>query len=1449
MIKNYPPRIVRRQFLVCPNLIPGKLIPLIMFFLCFAPVFSQKGSAGTKDIIVRACTEAIGNGLYQVSFGYDNPNKKEITLAVDGSVIVYGKGRYKENGPRNFKPGAVNNAFVMQVNEKESVEWTVVNPSGKVYTVTASANSSRCPDGQQGVIFPVFGQGNGKNNTLIGSELTSLAEGNAGTNPSEIIYQINSSGKVLVEMVPRPNRFQDVVTLLTTTFGLQYNPDPLLSDFILDPSVVTPAIDVFFPINRLLELNMYPDLITFTRSLYKTITNSGIVRSQGDDAQYTNLVRQAYRTVSGGEIVPVEGQGIKIGVISDSYDTQPFTGKSRASVDVENGDLPGTGNPNNYPLPVDVVREYPYGAASDEGRAMLQILHDIVPGAELAFNTGILSPRQFEKAVLDLAAAGCDILVDDITFTSEPMFGGSNIGQAIKSFTQGPGNYYFSSAGNFANAGYSGAFINSAATPVTNFIPPGSPTRAHVFGTNSDGSQDVLQKIRVQPGVYMLVLQWEENLASQENTTGAVTDLDIYLVDDAGRLLVGNNRINIAGDPTEYIVFRASGVGEANVLITSANSPAPALPIRYVAFRANGLEFMEYGGAPTISGHAMTPEAITTGAVDFRAAANPVPQFFSSYGGTLANNAILEVDISAPDGGNTNVGSIGQDIAFDEDNFPNFFGTSAAAPHAAGAFAQLLSALPSWYPDGLPAELVPGGVAGSDPVLRLFRNTATPAGATERTGAGLLHAANAFKQVAAQTAQLTSLIIEDGKTPSAEPFEVTILGEFFPEDPKVIFDGEELEIISKSDNEIKALVGVFTNNPPLTVLTNSITPGGTDGGSSNALYFFEGDKIALNIIATDVSVEFGQAVEFRYEVEGLPEGVSFEDLGLPGLDFSTPAVFPYPDVNNYVITPSFSEALTQEQTDAYQVNFISGKLEVTRKDLTVKPEDATFTYGEPVDISLQYLYDPEGIEDNNDFLLAITAAHESDFFEENTLILINKLRAVVNEQEILDLLNNGSWMTSEKIVQNKLRAVVNGMNLIDLEVQNLEDFMDAVIDPETNKLRAVVNKLRAVVNGQDLLNNLIDLVIENKLRAVVNETGLGDEDDNNDYSSIFAVIDAEDASTETEERGIEKLYAMSLVSGLDVTTSPEDRHYIYPGAFLSPIAANLNLTYASGRLAILPAVLQASTSDLLIGQGDPIDTALINTSIEGYVYNETFADVFPDGISYYFEDAMGNPYVEGSTGAFFIKIRNPLNYTMEYASTGVLYVTPTGSELRKIRAYLDCIEENPGDPDGLYYVANFRYENPNDKTIYVLHGPENLLTSSGSFVGESPIAFLPGEGKFKVRFDGSALKWELTTLDSTNKSATSSNASSTSNKCPADISDSFVFYPNPVSTTLYIDQATTEVILLELFDIYGNLYFSGQLDGSTSSTHSVDVSAYPEGIYFARITTKGQISVYSILKE
>ena len=71
------------------------------------------------------------------------------------------------------------------------------------------------------------------------------------------------------------------------------------------------------------------------------------------------------------------------------------------------------------------------------------------------------------------------------------------------------------------------------------------------------------------------VIQVSLALASQENNTGAFTDLDIYLVDDRGQLIVGNNRVNDDGDPTEFLVFQARADAEANIMITSVNGPPP----------------------------------------------------------------------------------------------------------------------------------------------------------------------------------------------------------------------------------------------------------------------------------------------------------------------------------------------------------------------------------------------------------------------------------------------------------------------------------------------------------------------------------------------------------------------------------------------------------------------------------------------------------------------------------------------------------------------------------------------------------------------------------------------------------------------------------------------------------------------------------------------------------
>ena len=495
-----------------------------------------------------------------------------------------------------------------------------------------------------------------------------------------------------------------------------------------------------------------------------------------------------------------------------------------------------------------------------------------------------------------------------------------------------------------------------------------------------------------------------------------------------------------------------------------------------------------------------------------------------------------------------------------------------------------------------------------------------------RTGldVGLINLEAAFTAIAAKTAKVTKLIVEDGKTPSAEPFSVTIIGEFFPTDPKIIFDGKELEITSKSDTEIVAKVGTFAGNPSLQVLTNSLPGSVNNGGLSDPLFFLPDGKSALNIIADNVKIEYGQAINFTYKIEGLGTN-TYESTGLPEIEFTTAAVLPYPDVNTYAVTPYFDVSLlTDEQKAKYQINFVKGIFEVTKKDLTIKPKDLAITYGEPVEVILDYNYDASGIADNADFLSKIKGSHQADFYQENTLVLINKFRAVVNEYDILGLLENGSWMSSELTLQNKLRAVVNGMNVIDLDVKHFQDYIDAdnLQGSELNKFRAVVNaesKLRAVVNGQDLIAGLIELTdpaIPNKLRAVVNGTGLGGADDTNDYGSIFAVIDDADGSTEA---GVAKLYANHLISGLEATTSLEDRHYIFPGAFLSPRASNFNIKYESGRLAVSPKELRATTNKVIKYGEDPrVGITTQFDAVYGFAYDDKQETVFPEGIPYQF---------------------------------------------------------------------------------------------------------------------------------------------------------------------------------------------------------------------------------------
>ena len=128
----------------------------------------------------------------------------------------------------------------------------------------------------------------------------------------------------------------------------------------------------------------------------------------------------------------VDGAGITIGIISDSFDT--LGGETS---DIAAGVL----SPDITILPGLA------GDGSDEGRAMAQIIHDIAPAAAIDFATGDASPAVFATAVQALQAAGCQIIVDDEGFDPSQEVSGGVMDQAIDAAVDA-GVTYVTAAGN-----------------------------------------------------------------------------------------------------------------------------------------------------------------------------------------------------------------------------------------------------------------------------------------------------------------------------------------------------------------------------------------------------------------------------------------------------------------------------------------------------------------------------------------------------------------------------------------------------------------------------------------------------------------------------------------------------------------------------------------------------------------------------------------------------------------------------------------------------------------------------------------------------------------------------------------------------------------------------------------------------------------------------------------
>jgi titin len=445
------------------------------------------------------------------------------------------------------------------------------------------------------------------------------------------------------------------------------------------------------------------------------------VVSEGD----THLGAAAARTTYG-----VDGTGIKIGVLSDSYNNV-----GGAATDVSNGELPGAGNPCGYTTPVVVQSELASGG-TDEARGMAQAVHDLAPGATILVATAFNGDVDFAQQIRDLATAGAKVIVDDISYFNEPVYQDGIIAKAIADVTAS-GVTYFSSAANSNTiiggkdvASYEAQTYRPTTCPGTAISSSYGDPDCHDWDPGAGA--DAGNVINVDAGGTV-----QFKLGYNEPQYGITTDLDLFLIDNATSNVlatsVTDNKVTTKQAYELLSYTNSSGAAKAYRLVVGRyQTPGGGVPglggtprLKVIMQTDTGVTGVQWntssGGdviGPTSYGHNMMRGAGSIAAIRYNS--TTAPETFSSRGpatycwnpvvGTAAATALAScvsdtIDVAATDGAaNSFFGQLSSGVW-------RFYGTSQAAPHAAAIAVLQLAARPCRTPAEILAAQRSSGIA------------------------------------------------------------------------------------------------------------------------------------------------------------------------------------------------------------------------------------------------------------------------------------------------------------------------------------------------------------------------------------------------------------------------------------------------------------------------------------------------------------------------------------------------------------------------------------------------------------------------------------------------------------------------------------------------------------------------------------------------------------------
>ena len=421
----------------------------------------------------------------------------------------------------------------------------------------------------------------------------------------------------------------------------------------------------------------------------------------------------------------LNGDGITVGVLSDSFNTAQYNTQSPPATTAPQDEAAGY-----LPL-VNVLQDSggPGNPGTDEGRAICQIVYAEAPHVNEAFATANISEIGFANNIVALRTqAGCSVIDDDVGYSDEPVFSDGYVAQAVNTVvtsTSIPGKpaIYTSSAGNEGNNGYRSSYRNLSDAAVragnhgnlnlTNV--PSALTAGGWHNWNPNGGFEPSTAV-MAPGptsfTYMFFFQWDDPFFEDH---GITTNYNL-LVFDAD----GNYHPELSGTSNAFVTTEAyQQTGNLTlgttyqIAITESAQTDPLAPPPPATRQLALLDFLDgasqlYGKyfqpapltLPNIFGHPAAASAIAVAAYAFnwRPSLPYLPQLdnFTSPGPSIIyfdqnNNRLatpetrLKPEVAGLDGVLTTF------FGAPYYNYPfAFFGTSAAGPTVAGVVALML---------------------------------------------------------------------------------------------------------------------------------------------------------------------------------------------------------------------------------------------------------------------------------------------------------------------------------------------------------------------------------------------------------------------------------------------------------------------------------------------------------------------------------------------------------------------------------------------------------------------------------------------------------------------------------------------------------------------------------------------------------------------------------------